>query len=247
MRTGVPAAPPRTNAQSQLVVSGKYAGGQERDLTRTVKFTSNPTGIISIDGTGLVVPLADGKATVTATEAGGKTATVTIAVEHYKNTPSINFPNQIMPLFTKFGCNGGGCHGKASGQNGFKLSLLGFEPTEDFEHLVKEGRGRRLSPGAPDTSLLLTKAINAVPHGGGERLELIRWNTACCVVGFCKACRTATRRIRSSRGLKSSPTHRTMAPGGEQQLVVTAFYSDGSPPTSPGWRSSTAMRPIWPT
>ena len=91
---------------------------------------------------------------------------------HFGNEPPVNFPNQIVPIFTKLGCNSGGCHGKASGQNGFKLSLLGFEPTEDFEHLVKEGRGRRLFPAAPDKSLLLLKPIGDVPHGGGTRLEV---------------------------------------------------------------------------
>ena len=51
---------------------------------------------------------------------------------------ALNFANDIVPIFTKASCNCGGCHGKASGQNGFKLSLLGFEPQEDYEHLVKE-------------------------------------------------------------------------------------------------------------
>ena len=40
-------------------------------------------------------------------------------------------------------------YGKVAGQNGFRLSLLGFEPREDFEHLVKESRGRRISPASP--------------------------------------------------------------------------------------------------
>ena len=83
----------------------------------------------------------------------------------------VNFANQVVPIFTKLGCNAGGCHGKASGQNGFRLSLLGFEPALDYETLVKEGRGRRLFPAAPDASLLLTKATAKVPHGGGKRLD----------------------------------------------------------------------------
>src|SRR5215208_3770371 len=95
----------------------------------------------------------------------------------------LNFANDIVPIFTKAGCNAGGCHGKASGQNGFKLSLLGFEPAEDYEHIVREARGRRVFPGAPDQSLLLLKGINATPHGGGKRLDaksddyglLVRW------------------------------------------------------------------------
>src|SRR6186997_862952 len=83
----------------------------------------------------------------------------------------LNFANDIVPIFTKAGCNSGGCHGKASGQNGFKLSLLGFEPAEDYEHIVKEARGRRVFPAAPENSLLLLKGIAAMPHGGGKRLE----------------------------------------------------------------------------
>ena len=38
---------------------------------------------------------------------------------------------------------------RLAGQNGFRLSLLGFEPDLDFTTLVKEGRGRRLFPAAP--------------------------------------------------------------------------------------------------
>src|SRR5205823_11337077 len=96
---------------------------------------------------------------------------------------AINFANQIVPIFTKAGCNGGGCHGKSSGQNGFRLSLLGFEPAEDYEHLVKEARGRRLFPASPKNSLLLLKGTATLPHGGGKRFDadsddyklLIRW------------------------------------------------------------------------
>src|SRR6185436_13405272 len=83
----------------------------------------------------------------------------------------LNFTNDIVPIFTKAGCNSGGCHGKASGQNGFKLSLLGFEPAEDYEHIVKEARGRRVFPAAPEQSLLLTKSANITPHGGGRKLD----------------------------------------------------------------------------
>ncbi len=41
----------------------------------------------------------------------------------------IDFANDIVPILTKSGCNAGVCHAKAGGgQNGFELSLLGFEP-----------------------------------------------------------------------------------------------------------------------
>ncbi len=95
----------------------------------------------------------------------------------------VYFNTDVVPLLTKLGCNAGGCHGKASGQNGFKLSLLGYEPELDFEALVHEARGRRLFPAVPQRSLLLLKATGTVAHGGGKRLEvgsddyrtLLRW------------------------------------------------------------------------
>ncbi|MBA4190344.1 MAG: S-layer protein [Planctomycetaceae bacterium] len=97
----------------------------------------------------------------------------------------IYFDTDVVPLLTKLGCNSGGCHGKAEGQNGFRLSLLGFEPEQDYEAIVKEARGRRLVPSAPAASLFLLKATGTLAHGGGKRLAvgsddyqtLLRWMT----------------------------------------------------------------------
>src|SRR5947199_125957 len=77
----------------------------------------------------------------------------------------------LMPILTRAGCNAGACHGKARGQNGFQLSLLGFDPAFDHDAMTREARGRRLFPPAPERSLLLLKATAQVPHGGGRRLE----------------------------------------------------------------------------
>src|SRR5262245_49364757 len=99
------------------------------------------------------------------------------------SNPPVYFLTDVVPVLTKLGCNSGGCHGKATGQNGFKLSLLGYEPEVDYDALVKEARGRRLFLASPKQSLLLLKATATVPHGGGKRLEagsddyrtLLRW------------------------------------------------------------------------
>ncbi len=84
--------------------------------------------------------------------------------------PRVAFTTDVRPLLTKLGCNSGGCHGKATGQNGFKLSLLGFEPAEDYQAIVREAWGRRILLAAPEKSLLLLKATGAVAHGGGRPL-----------------------------------------------------------------------------
>ena len=83
----------------------------------------------------------------------------------------LNFANRIEPILTKLSCNSGGCHGKIQGQNGFRLSLLGFDPELDFITIVKEARGRRVFSAAPEQSLLLLKATGQVPHGGGRKMN----------------------------------------------------------------------------
>src|SRR6516162_9037343 len=85
--------------------------------------------------------------------------------------PRVTFEMDVVPVLTRLACNAGACHGKARGQNGFQLSLLGFYPDFDYAALTQEARGRRVFPPAPETSLLLKKAAGLVPHGGGKRME----------------------------------------------------------------------------
>ena len=137
------------DASQQLIVSGKYSTGQLRDLSRSATYTVSPADVVNVDSTGHVTPIQEGTASIHVKAAEGIDATVNVTVTDIKIDKPVNFPNQVTPIFTKYGCNGGGCHGKSGGQNGFALSLLGFEPPEDYEYLVKEGRGRRLFPSAP--------------------------------------------------------------------------------------------------
>lgn len=158
------------NERLQLLALGTTADGKTIDLTRNATYDVQPEGIVSIDSHGRVQPLADGAVEIVAkTEFGS--ATSRLRVTNFNSPPSLNFQNDIVPIFTKFSCNSGGCHGKSGGQNGFALSLLGFEPGDDYQYVVKESRGRRVFPGSPDQSLLLQKAVGEVPHGGGVRIQ----------------------------------------------------------------------------
>lgn len=141
----------------------------------------------------------------------------------------VSFVNDVMPVLTKAGCNAGVCHAKAGGgQNGFQLSLLGFEPAEDFESIVKEGRGRRVFLSAPDQSLVLTKASGRTPHGGGVRLKegssgydvLRKW--------IDEGAHFQTEGAPELKALKVEPSSGLINIGGQQQLTAFAFYSDGS-------------------
>src|SRR4051794_39035478 len=117
------------DAGQQLVVTGKYDSGQVRDLSRTVSYQASPAGIVDVDANGHVTPVKEGTATISVKSPEGLATSTKVTITNIDKDLPINFANQVVPIFTKFGCNGGGCHGKSGGQNGFRLSLLGFEPT----------------------------------------------------------------------------------------------------------------------
>lgn len=86
-----------------------------------------------------------------------------------ENAPA--FRTAILPVLTRAGCNAGACHGAASGQGGFRLSLFGYDPAADFERITREFGGRRTDLSRPDESLLLRKASDTgVDHEGGRKL-----------------------------------------------------------------------------
>lgn len=211
----------------QLLVDGWYDSGAIRDLTHAVSWRVEPAHVVAVDG-GRLMPVGDGTAVVTVSMESGPPASIEVHVANSAQSAPVNFPNQIVPIFTKGGCNGGGCHGKASGQNGFKLSLLGFEPTEDFQYLVEEARGRRLFPAAPERSLLLIKGTGALPHGGGQRLvvgsddynTLLRWIGQGMPYG--------NPQDPEVTHIEVFPKEARLRGGAGQQLAVVAHFSDGA-------------------
>ena len=160
--------------------------------------------------------------------AGEATADSGSAAAAIRGEALVKFELDVLPILTKAGCNSGPCHGKSRGQNGFQLSLLGFDPEFDYASLVKDARGRRLFPAAPDNSLLLRKAAARLPHGGGERLRfdgpeyqmIRRWIEQ----GMPRAAKDDPQLT----GISLSPAERVLAAGAQEQLQATAHYSDGS-------------------
>lgn len=215
------------DARRQLFVTGRHTDKRLIDYTRNASLATSPTGIVAIDQTGFVRPLANGETTLTATTSSGAQASVKIKVTRFDEQIPVNFKNQVVPVFTKLSCNSGGCHGKSSGQNGFRLSLLGFYPEDDYEFLVHESHGRRLFPAAPEESLLLKKGIAEMPHGGGQKLipesdeyrVLYRWIEQGMPYGS-----ESDPHVTS---ISCYPDQRIMDRETTQQISVLATYSDG--------------------
>jgi hypothetical protein len=214
---------------AQLVVTAALStgAGKTQDLSGDAKYEIANEKIARITSAGRIIPISNGSTEITI-RYGDKTAKLTLKTESCDVDLPINFGNQIVPIFTKLGCNGGGCHGKSGGQNGFALSLLGFVPELDYQTLVKENRGRRLFPAAPDSSLLLLKMTGTMAHAGGKRMEVgsdeyklvRRWIASGAPFG--------SEKDPSVTKITVSPEHRTMTRNNRQQFTVTAHYSDGA-------------------
>jgi WD40 repeat protein len=140
----------------------------------------------------------------------------------------IEFLTDVMPQLGKLGCNAGTCHGARAGQNGFCLSLRGYNPLADHAALTDDLAARRINRAKPEASLMLMKPSGGVPHGGGQVLQpgtrryeiLRRWIAEGAVYNA-----DAPRVV----GIEVAPQNPIVdKPGDTIQMRITARYSDGS-------------------
>jgi hypothetical protein len=167
-------------ATRQLILSGTYADGSSRDLTRAVEWISLDPAIASVTSKGQVVPKANGVARIVGRK-GSIEAKTTVAVSKMDVAAPVSFRHDVIPSFSQPGCNTGACHGTPTGKGGFRLSLRGYLPDQDYLTLTRDSGGRRINPVAAESSVVLQKPLGEVPHEGGLRIardsksyELIR-------------------------------------------------------------------------
>ena len=132
-----------------LLVTGTTADGRRLDVAGEAVFRSVTPEVISVDARGLVRPVADGQGSIVI-EVAGRSLTVPVVVEGSHSPRQFRFVNDILPLLDKYGCNGAGCHGKAEGQGGFKLSVFASDPQSDYAAMSQAGRGRRILTAAAE-------------------------------------------------------------------------------------------------
>jgi hypothetical protein len=140
----------------------------------------------------------------------------------------VSFDLDVMPILSKAGCNGGGCHGALAGKGGFRLSLFGYDPVSDHLAITRDARGRRVDLADPGMSLLLTKPTMAVAHKGGKRLEVDGHDyrlLAAWIAAGCPGPNAAEKKLVS---IALAPTEAALGTGSSQQFTVTAAYSDSS-------------------
>jgi hypothetical protein len=139
-----------------------------------------------------------------------------------------SFTTDVMPLLTKAGCNQGACHGKGAGQNGFRLSLRGYAPEQDYQWITREFSGRRLDRTKPAESLLLRKATAQTPHEGG-RLFGPASREYQLLLDWLKADYPGPNKNEAKVSkLELTPAAQVLKLGEEVQLVATATFADGT-------------------
>jgi hypothetical protein len=214
-----------TAAQQGLLVEqfrdGHYAGQVTNDIT----FTSSDTNIVVLKE-GVAVPVHNGTASIRV-KSGNQAAPAEVTVENMDKPFEWSFRNHVQPVLAKAGCSAGACHGAAAGQNGFKLSLRGYDDEGDFLALTHHALGRRIVPSDPGRSLMLLKPSGAVPHKGGKRFEVGSLDYR--VLSEWIAAGTPGPKPEEPRinRLEILPEHAFLNPGANQKLSVRAWFTDG--------------------
>ncbi len=209
----------------RLIVEGTYTDGHQEDLTAQAALTvSNPK--VARISNAFAVAEGDGQATLTATLSGHR-ASIAISVKNFTAPAVWSFRNDVQPVLTKMGCNSGPCHGAAAGKNGFKLTLRGYDAETDYLTLTHQALARRTERIEPAKSLILLKPTLTIPHGGGKRFAVD--SPEYQVISGWIAQGTPAPQDSDARvtGIEVFPQEASLRPGAEQQLIVTAIFSDG--------------------
>jgi Protein of unknown function (DUF1553)/Protein of unknown function (DUF1549)/Bacterial Ig-like domain (group 2) len=219
--------PPSVNLSTpesrQQLIAEATVDNHHEDWTAKVKWSSSNRQVATVDAHGLVTPVSDGDAVITANEK----ASTRVHVANTNAPFTWNFRNDVIPVMTKSGCNQGSCHGALAGKNGFKLTLRGYDPEVDYDTLTRQSVGRRVSLAEPSASLMLLKPTFTIPHGGGKRFSKESLEYRILSEWIAAGAQAPSVKDPEVSGLEVFPSAATLATGADQQLVVNAKYSDG--------------------
>lgn len=215
----------RAGLPHRLLITHRLPDGTTQEVTARAAVTLRPEGIVRY-AAGELLALRNGGATLTAAYRG-LTASARVTVSLPTAPPAPSFLDDVLPVLTRAGCNQGACHGAASGKNGFHLSLLGYDPEQDYQSLVRQGGGRRVQRTDPHASLVLRKAVASLPHQGGARFPTTSLEYRVLAEWIAAGAPGPAAAEPAITGLQVAPPEAVLSPGAAQRLLVTATYADG--------------------
>lgn len=214
-------------ARQQLVVQATGPDGVTRDVTARATYKLADRKLARLDQATLF-PIADGR-TELRVNFDGREVAVPVMVSNASNRPPVSFKLDVMPVFTRAGCNSGACHGTSRGKDGFHLSLFGFDPEGDYYRLTREQIGRRTDFGIPEESLIVQKGLGAVQHTGGVRFGT---NSDLCqtlIAWLAAGAPNDSSNVAQATGIEIFPKTAVLEGSNTvQKFIVQAHYSDGT-------------------
>lgn len=213
-------------ARQQLIVERSVGGRFVGALTDESSFASSDPAVATVDSSGAVTAVGDGRAVITVRSPAGAAST-TIEVAGATAPYPVSFRNHVVPVLTRVGCNSGPCHGSLAGKNGFKLTLRGYDPELDYLTVTRQADARRINRIDPGQSLLLLKPTLAVSHGGGKRFSPRSAHYKVIADWIAAGTPAPAPRDPELTRLEVFPAAVRLAPGDRQPLVVRAHFSDG--------------------
>ena len=210
----------RSTERQQVIVTGTV-DDRRVDMTHQAVFRSEMPEVVNVDARGRIEPRHDGTGTIRAS-VGARYATVRVRVEGADGPVHVSFEHDVMPVLARAGCNSGACHGKASGQNGFKLSLLGFDPDSDYQAITRGAAAVGSNRATPSRACCLRRRPRRSLTAAGLGSTPAVPSTRSCGIGSPRACPATLPEPRSWWRISITPTERIMIPGEFQQVVVTA-------------------------
>ncbi|MFO1096120.1 MAG: DUF1553 domain-containing protein [Planctomycetaceae bacterium] len=224
-----------TRESSQRLILQQQADGEAtRQVAADVAWSSDKPEIATVDDRGVVRPVADGSATITAT-ANGQSASLSVTVSGMAKPFAWSFRNHVEPVLAKAGCNSGACHGALAGKGGFRLSLRGYDPATDHFNIVEQDRGRRVEFADPGRSLFLAKPSGAIPHKGGLRFKTDSREYRIVSEWIANGAAAPSDDDPRVERLEVFPGRSVHQVGESQQLLVSAIYSHGRTADVTGW------------
>ncbi len=213
-------------ARLQLTAVQTAPGERPQDVTAKAKYHVADPSVVAVSERGFVRPLANGETTVRI-EHAGQSREVKLTVTNFDSHP-VSFNLHVNPVLVRAGCTGGSCHASQYGQGGFKLSLFGFTPEEDYPAIARDQMGRRISLVSPEDSLLLQKALMEVSHGGGKRFDRGSYEHEILLAWLREGAPAPQKDEPKVVDLTVEPSEHQYRVGETRQLRVEASYSDGS-------------------
>ncbi|MEZ6141281.1 MAG: DUF1553 domain-containing protein [Zavarzinella sp.] len=150
-----------------------------------------------------------------------------ITAKNVTASENVSFSHELVATLNVAGCNMGACHGTPSGKNGFRLSLRGFDPADDYKQLTRDQFNRRLIVQQPEHSLIVQKGTGQVAHEGGARLGIDSFVTEVMKTWIAQGAPNDVTTAAPVTSLSVTPSKRVIyAPQSTQRVRVVAQFKD---------------------